>query len=196
MPLGKIPRQFGTNMSPPNGRYHSDYDLEAALPYLINRAGIRGAEVFSGELQRFELALPAWRVVASLAHRDGQTLGELAGHTCLELSTLSRLVTSMQRAALLQRFKNGDDKRSVRIFLSPSGEALFDQIVPVAKRYERIALAGISTDEAALLKQLLSRVHENLGTLRAKPRQAASVNSDAPDARRRRPARRAAIGGS
>ena len=141
-----------------------DYDLEEALPYLLNRAGVRIGEAFSLELRRFGITLQTWRVLASLAHRDGQTLSELSDHTSIELSTLSRLVGAMEKIRQVERRANPEDKRSWRFHLTSSGVALVSQIIPMATLYERIPLVGISPEEARLLKRLLTKVYDNVAT--------------------------------
>ena len=108
--------------------------------------------------------------MASLQHRDGQTLSELAEHISIDLSTLSRVVANMQGQDLLKREKNGADKRSVRLHLSGHGKKLVAQLVPPAELYERIALAGVSNDEISTLKRVLERVYLNLAAVRAVPR--------------------------
>ena len=156
------------------------YSLESTLPYLLNRAGTHIGNAFNQELKRFDLSVPEWRILAALAQSNDQSLTELAAHTAIEISTLSRLVAAAQRRGLLARKKNGEDARSIAIRLAPAGRALAVQIIPLAELYERIALAGIEPAEVARLKRLLGRVFENIaslgparpsGTTSKKPRQ-------------------------
>ncbi len=156
-------------MDNPEKPFLVDFDLESAVPYLVNRVGVRMGESFSGELRRFGLTLAGWRVLASLLHREGQTPSELAEHTSIELSTLSRLLSVLHQKELLKRAKNGADKRSVRVSLTVSGKTLTAQIIPLADLYDRIALAGVSQREAALFKRVLLRVHDNIAGLTARP---------------------------
>ncbi len=146
----------------PSKQPFNDYDLESALPYLLNRAGTRIAEAFSQEIKQHGISLSAWRVIASLYHREGQTLSELAEHTCIELSTLSRQAANMAKDKLLKRVQNGNDGRSIRFLLTAKGRKLAFQAVPLADLYERVALSGISPDDATRLKALLAKVYINL----------------------------------
>jgi DNA-binding MarR family transcriptional regulator len=144
-----------------------DFDLELTLPYLLNRAGVRIGQSFSGELERFDLALPEWRLLASLLKRESQTLSDLASHTSIELSRTSRLVGGLERRALLKRQASGADARAVELSLTRSGRALALQLVPLAQLYERVALGGMSADEVETLKRLLVKVYENMNALHA-----------------------------
>jgi DNA-binding MarR family transcriptional regulator len=145
-----------------------DFDLERTLPYLLNRAGVRIGAAFTGDLKAYRLTLPMWRVLASLHHASGQSVTELAEHTSIELSTVSRLVSTGVRRGWLKR-RAGDDARTLRIDLAPSGRHLALRIVPLARLYELVALAGFTAEEIATLKRLLARVYVNIAGLGAEP---------------------------
>ena len=154
-----------------------EFDLELTLPYLLNRAGVRIGQSFSGELARHDLALPEWRLLAALLKRGSQTVSELGTHTSIELSRTSRLVGGLERRGLLRRKASGADARAVELSLTRSGHALALQIVPLARLYERVALGGMSADEVETLKRLLAKVYDNMDALNAsvkRPRRAAS----------------------
>jgi DNA-binding MarR family transcriptional regulator len=147
-----------------------DFDLETTLPYLLNRAGVRIGLTFTGELARFDLALPEWRILASLLGREWQSVSELAAHTSAELSRVSRLVAGIERRGLLKRKASGVDGRAVELALTAKGRALALQIVPLAQLYERVALAGMSVEEIEQLKSLLRKVYDNMDALNASGR--------------------------
>lgn len=151
------------------------FELSTYLPYLLNRAGSRIADSFSLKLKEdYGVTLAMWRVLASLHHRNGQRVGALAEMATIEVSTLSRLLGTMQRKGLLERRRpavhaDDADARTVAIFLTPNGHALTDELIPEAMRYEATALAGFDEDEAERLKSMLQRLFDNMGHLEREP---------------------------
>jgi DNA-binding MarR family transcriptional regulator len=141
------------------------FDLGQYLPYLINRAGVRLAVNFDRDIRAHGIAVQEWRVLAALAAHGDQRLSDLALLTSIDLSTLSRLVGRMASAGLVTRSRSTGDKRAVLVAPTVLGKRTTQAILPIARRYERIALDGIGEDEAALLKRLLERVYANLDTL-------------------------------
>lgn len=135
------------------------------MPYLLNRAGVRIGDAFSVELAQFNVTLPMWRVLGSLLHEDGQRMTNLAEHTSIDISTLSRLVASLEKKHLVERVPSAEDRRSVTVALSKGGRDLAGRIAPLADLYERIALANIPPDEAALLKRHLRQIFINISSL-------------------------------
>ena len=137
-------------------------DLAQYVPYLLNRAGRRVADAFTRELGAFGVTLPMWRVMASLRSAGPQRLGDLSELTAIEASTLSRLLGQMQGKGLVRRARSRGDARAITVSLTRRAAALTDRIVPLALRYEQVALAGMSDAEVAILKRLLAQMHENL----------------------------------
>ena len=142
-----------------------DYALEKAVPYLLNRAGVRIGEAFSEELVKFNLTLPMYRVLASLLRIDAQRMTHLAEYTSIDISTLSRLVAGMEKKGLVKREPGRKDKRSVHVMLQEPGRDLVMRLAPLADLYERVALANITPDEVATLKRLLIRIYDNIESL-------------------------------
>jgi DNA-binding MarR family transcriptional regulator len=146
-------------------RNNTMFDLDQFLPYLINRAGVRLAVNFARDIADTGVALQEWRVLAVLAATGEQRLSDLAGLTSIDLSTLSRLVTRMARQGLVARLSGNGDRRERRIALTEKGRGRTRAIIPTARRYERLALAGLNVAEERVLKQLLRRVYANLERL-------------------------------
>lgn len=141
------------------------HDLQESIPYLLASAGIRTGLAFTKELKPYALSLNEWRVCATLRHQPLQRIGEVAHHTSIDASTLSRLIDAMIRRKLLVRERDSADARARALYLTPKGEALVDQVIPLAQMYERVALAGISAEQAKTLREILARIYDNLDAL-------------------------------
>lgn len=141
------------------------FDLAGYLPYLINRAGVRLAVSFGRDLKRHRVGVQEWRVLAALAAHGPQRLSDLAALTSIDLSTLSRLVGRMGRSGLVARGRVAGDRREVRVRLSARGRSTTRGIIPMARRYENVALTGFSAPETKALKRLLVRLYANLDRL-------------------------------
>ena len=140
-------------------------ELTRFLPYLLNRAGSRIATAFTRELKPHGIGLNRCRILAAL-HQVGESrMGELAELTSIEGSTLSRAVGRLSSAKLVRRARSAEDQRGVSVRLTPQGKALTETIIPIALRYERVALGDLGPQEAALLKRLLARLYDNMAGL-------------------------------
>ena len=140
--------------------------LDGYLPYLLNRAGARIATAFSEEVRPLGATLQTWRVLAALREREGRRMGDLSETTSIEVSTLTRLVDNMEQKGLVVRRRDAADARAVTLHATPAGRRMTRIILPIAERYEKVALEGFSEAEATVLKTALRRLFDNMDGLR------------------------------
>lgn len=143
-------------------------DVRTALPFLLNRTGLKTAEVFTArELERHGITLPMYRVLATLSHHDDQRLGDLATLADMEVSTLSRLIGSMQSRRLVTRRRSGKDARAVRIRISDHGRSLTQKLVAAASSYEAALTRNLGPRQVQELKRTLAQIDETMAGLEA-----------------------------
>jgi DNA-binding MarR family transcriptional regulator len=143
--------------------------LQEFLPYLLNRAGLRIGVMFSREIEHLGITLPMWRVMIELWHNGDHRLGELAERTSIDISTLSRLLVTMQRRQLIVRRRSGQDGRALSLTLTDKGLELTEQIAPFATAKETIATRGMKAGDVKKLCALLKQVYDNLEAPRHEP---------------------------
>jgi DNA-binding MarR family transcriptional regulator len=138
-------------------------DLGDYLPYLANRVGSIIADEFGATaLAQHGLSIAMWRVMAVLAANGGQRQIDLADLTSIDSSTLSRMVTRLVRMRLVTRTRSAKSNREVAVELSPKGKALVAELIPIARDYEAIAIAGLSREELEVLKRCLRQIYANM----------------------------------
>jgi DNA-binding MarR family transcriptional regulator len=142
--------------------------LETYLPYLLNRAGVRIADAFSKDIRPLGATLQMWRVLAALRELNGSRMGDLSEKTSIEVSTLTRLVDSMEKKKLVARRADPADARAIVLHATAAGRSLTQRILPIAGRYEKVALQGFGVGEAERLKAALRRLYANAGKLGGK----------------------------
>ncbi len=136
--------------------------LDSYLPYLLNRAGARIAASFSDKVRPLGATLQMWRVLAALREQDGRRMGDLSTTTSIEVSTLTRLVDNMEKKGLVARRRDPQDARAIVLHVTAAGRRLTQRIVPIAERYETVALAGFNSAETRTLKAALRRLYANM----------------------------------
>ena len=141
------------------------YRLMDSFAYLLNRAGTRSGELFSRRLLPYGITLTMYRVLAALGERNDQRLSDLASMTSIELSTLSRLVSTMMCRGMVFRERVDGDGRTVAISLTASGRDLVDELIPLATRHEQVGLQNLAPHVVAQLKRSLVAIHDNLDAL-------------------------------
>ncbi len=126
---------------------------------------MRIATAFSEDVRPLGATLQMWRVLAALREKDGRRMGELSGTTSIEVSTLTRLIDGMESKGLVARRRDPADARAVALWVTAAGRRLTRRILPIAERYETVALKGFGDRESETLKQALRRLYDNIGRL-------------------------------
>jgi len=119
-------------------------DFSEYLPYLINRVGwLLVIDFGQNALARHHLSIAMWRVLAALSNRGEQRQIDLVAMTSIDASTMSRLVTRLVRMGLVTRSRSATSNREVVVELSPKGRILVQRLIPIAKKLEQTASAGL-----------------------------------------------------
>ncbi len=95
-------------------------------------------------------------VLFSLFEQDSRTIKELAERSQLACSTLTGLLQRMEKAKLVVRTRDEQDKRLVRVTLTPQARKLERKCRQVAQRMSAISHAGVGEKNLTRCKQYLS----------------------------------------
>lgn len=135
------------------------YKLTDSFPYLLNRVGVRMGDLFSRRIAPYGVTLPMYRVMAALWEVPGQRLNDLSDMTTVELSTLSRLIGTMEKMKLVSRSRLESNARTVAISLTGKGENLLAELMPIAQHFEQVAVSRLSPSTLKALKKTLAEIY-------------------------------------
>jgi DNA-binding MarR family transcriptional regulator len=99
-------------------------------------------------LRECELSMAQVHVLATLHEHGEMTVGALADALSISAPSASSLADRLVERDLLQRRRNEDDRRSVRLSLSPTGERFTERIHGLGTEHFRRVLARL--DDADL----------------------------------------------
>lgn len=105
---------------------------------------------------------PQWQVLSILKRNSGINQGGLAEILEVEPITAGRMIDRLQEAKLVERRPDPMDRRVWRLYLTPKGEKLLEDLRPFAMETFEIALEGISEAEQEQLLATLDRMRTNL----------------------------------
>lgn len=82
---------------------------------------------------------PQLRILVRIATRGPQTPGDIATELGVHPSNATRTAEKLVRAGLIERQSNPDDRRYVRLTLTPEGERLVERVI----QHRRDAIAAV-----------------------------------------------------
>src|SRR5690606_34750172 len=110
--------------------------LERFLPYRLSIvAQLSSTSLARLYAQRYGLSVPQWRVMAMLGRYRTLTAAEICDRTLMDKVAVSRAVSAMLARGLIERAPDPSDRRRAALRLSPAGQDMHREIVPLARRY-------------------------------------------------------------
>ena len=109
-----------------------------------------------------KVVVSRWRALSVLAELSGITIDELASHSFIERSALSRLLTQLAGEGLIERRPREDDRRTIEIHLTDKGRAAFETMLPLRRAIFRDAARGIPRADIATLLRTVRALADNL----------------------------------
>lgn len=138
-------------MAPDHSAGHLIRDAHRAFQrHLEDRIGPRG--VTRGQ----------WYFLRVLWEGDGLTQRELSARVGMMEPTTVVALNSMEKAGLIRRKRNPQDRRKTHVYLTPKGAALRDTLLPLARQVNDLATEGVSDDDLAAFRRALNQMIRNL----------------------------------
>lgn len=116
--------------------------------------------------ERIALSYNQVRVLRRVGALGPTNASTLARDLSYDSGGMTRLLDGLEQLALLQRQPDPDDRRILRIVLTPAGRVLSERLIATSERVLARALADLSESERRRLADYMLRV---LHTLRGMP---------------------------
>lgn len=136
--------------------------LEDYLLFLLAAASASASAGFHAIVRDHGLRVPEWRALACLHDKDGQMITRLAALALMEQSAMTRVIERMEERSLVERRGDMRDRRRVRVFLAPKGQAVVHALVQQAREHEAQVMALLPAGERNRIKASLMRLIQAL----------------------------------
>jgi MarR family transcriptional regulator for hemolysin len=120
------------------------------------------SRAFDAALAEAGGSLPMWLVLVSLKGRAHGAQRELAAVIGIEDATLTHHLNKMERAGLVTRKRDPDNRRVHQVALTKSGEALFFSLLERVVSFDQRLRAGLSDRDLGEARRLLDRLAANV----------------------------------
>ena len=146
-------------IAPPADFYQPDaWCAEESVGYLMKRVMMSVVYQVDKRLDVHELTSAQWGPLMRLQTTGGSTVAELARWLNVDAGAMTRLLDRLEKKGLCKRVRSTEDRRVVKVELTPEGEASIRQVPAVLSEVMNAHLAGFSKSEWHALKTYLQRM--------------------------------------
>ncbi|OGO38684.1 MAG: hypothetical protein A2W35_07105 [Chloroflexi bacterium RBG_16_57_11] len=97
-----------------------------------------------------------------VAKQDGLTQSEIAGQLSVQGATVTNMLQRLEEAGLVNRSRDPEDNRLVRVYLTEAGRQKERSINEQFGNMQELIFKGINDEERALLLRLLQQIILNI----------------------------------
>jgi MarR family transcriptional regulator, 2-MHQ and catechol-resistance regulon repressor len=145
-------------------KYRGTRDETRALSALINL--MRASEAFSASLHREAaasgLSASQFGILEALLHLGPTCQGELAGKLLRSCGSMTSVVAGLEKRGLVERRREGADKRFVTVRLTPKGARLIGGAFPEHARTVARQFRALTAPEQEELRRLCRKLGRSL----------------------------------
>jgi DNA-binding MarR family transcriptional regulator len=101
-------------------------------------------------------------VLSALWDQEGINQSELAEQLHVQPATITNALQRMERAGLVERRHDTEDRRVSRVYLTDAGRDIREAVEAIWAELEERAFAGLSPEEIEVFRRLMAQVYDNL----------------------------------
>jgi DNA-binding MarR family transcriptional regulator len=123
--------------------------LDKGLGFLVRLLDTRFKTLYEQLTAQTGITPRQFGVLLTLHQQGTMTLSELARYIRIDRSTLGEMMSRMEERSLVIRRTNGNDRRSAKVSLAPSGKNALFVLVSGVARLQGVLLAPLAIDDRA-----------------------------------------------
>jgi DNA-binding MarR family transcriptional regulator len=135
-----------------------NYAMKRSVGYLMRMSMNRVLPQLEALFQDRELTFSQWTTLVALYDGKITTAGDLAHNICHDGGSLTRLIDQMVERGFVNRSRSEQDRRSVKLALTPKGRAIVGGLAPDVMNFWNTLLTGFSHEEVDTLIALLTKL--------------------------------------
>lgn len=136
-----------------------------SLGALIAAARRASIQVVLERAAAHRLSAQQFWMVVTIHETPGISQVEISERTLADTASISRALSSLSERGLVETSTDPDDRRRSRVRLTPAGDRLAAELLPVARELREAMVTGMSPSEVHSLCTSLQRLIRNLDRL-------------------------------
>lgn len=132
--------------------------IEECINYLLTQAQIKVNQIFKENLCAYGITPAQYVLLYHLWEEDGLSPSQLSSSSGLDASTITGLLTRMEKKDLIMRKHCQEDRRGIKVYLQEQGAALRTDISRVIEESNVEVLEKMQPKERELFKEYLRSV--------------------------------------
>ena len=151
--------------APVAGFYNVEtYTAEDSVGFLVASLRTRIFKAVDIEMAKLGFTSAQWPILRLVATGATPTAADLCRQLNYDTGSMTRMLSRLERKGVIVRKPSEEDRRIVRLHITPAGRKLYPKLRDVVIRVLNHLTADFSADDVRLASGLLKRMRANLAT--------------------------------
>ncbi|SEM53926.1 DNA-binding transcriptional regulator, MarR family [Pseudomonas sp. ok272] len=128
------------------------------LGLLLGRAALLKDRIIDTHMEPHGITAAQFKVLIILAQYGVDTPAELCRHLSLDSGSMTRMLDRLEHKDLLARKRCDEDRRLVRLVLTPEGQVLADQLPEIGVNAMNQLAGALDAQELQTLEHILKKI--------------------------------------
>jgi DNA-binding MarR family transcriptional regulator len=126
----------------------------------VGRVARKMSKITRKKLASFGLTTTQFFMLTALYEEDGVPISVLAQKVALDKATLTGLLDRFERDDLIERKADPDDRRAIRIFLTPKAELMREKLTELYNQNNGIFLSILTSEESEIFERVVDKLEK------------------------------------
>ncbi|MDK2866814.1 MAG: MarR family transcriptional regulator, organic hydroperoxide resistance regulator [Clostridiales bacterium] len=126
--------------------------------FQLAKVNQKGSQYWGKQIADLGITAIQGMILSFLYEADGITAVELGTKAVLDSSTMTGIIDRLESSGLIERRANPKDRRSILIYLTPSGTTVAEVVRKRMEAANTAFLSVLDSHEIEALKQLISKI--------------------------------------
>ncbi|HDS1775804.1 TPA: MarR family transcriptional regulator [Pseudomonas putida] len=137
---------------------HITYEQRARVGRLINRGESELIQALDKALESFGVTAAQYVILSALRAGRGDTAAQICKEISYTPGAMTRMIDRLEKKQLLRRLRYADDRRSVKLELTPGGQEIFPELLAAATTVIDRFFGHFDANELCLLETLMQKM--------------------------------------
>jgi len=131
--------------------------------FRINALSRKVSRLYNARCSEYGVTAPQTFVIFDVNNNEGTSVKDIAARIELDSSAITGIIDRLAREGLLERQEDPEDRRSLKIYLTPKGRKLADEkLVPMAIEFNRYIREMVEPEISGIFQHSLDLIDRRI----------------------------------
>lgn len=130
--------------------------------FLVGRVSRKLNRITKESITPYGLTTSQFFLLIALYEENGILISKLAKKVALDKATLTGIIDRLERDGFVERRNDPEDRRAIRIYLTPKAESLREELLEIYHRNNAKFLSVLSDEEKEIFERVVQKL-ESIG---------------------------------